>query len=35
MSATVPISVPELNEVQAFAKKRHTEGKAWKGEAFG
>ena len=31
----VPIVIPELNEVRKFATKIHTEGKAWKGEAFG
>jgi len=31
----VPIVVPDLDEVRAFAAKLHTKGKAWKGEAFG
>ena len=31
----VPIVVPDLDEVGAFAAKLHLKGIAWKGEAFG
>lgn len=31
----VPLSIPNLDEVRAFAAKLHAKGKAWKGEAFG
>ncbi len=31
----IPILVPELNEVRAFAFKTHAEGKPWQGEAYG
>jgi hypothetical protein len=31
----VPILIPDLNEVRAFANKLHAQGKVWKGEAFG
>jgi len=31
----VPIIVPDLDEVRAFAQKLHVKGKAWRGEAFG
>jgi hypothetical protein len=31
----VPIVVPDLDKVRAFAKRLHTEGKPWQGEAFG
>ena len=33
--ATVPILIPDITEVKIFAFKLHSEGKAWKGEAFG
>lgn len=32
---TIPIIIPDLNEVREFAKKLHAEGKPWKGEVFG
>lgn len=31
----IPIVVPDLDEVRAFAAKLHAEEKLWKGEAFG
>ncbi|MGH7492447.1 MAG: hypothetical protein ACREOO_08630 [bacterium] len=31
----VPIAVPNLDDVKAFAAKLHAKGKPWKGEAFG
>jgi len=31
----VPIIVPDLDEVRAFAAKLHTKGEPWQGEAFG
>ena len=31
----VPVVVPDLDEVRAFAARLHAEGMAWKGEAFG
>lgn len=31
----VPIAIPDLAEVRAFAAKLHTTGKLWTGEAFG
>jgi hypothetical protein len=34
-ASIVPIVVPDLNEVRAFAVKLHTAGQAWQGEAFG
>ena len=34
-ASIVPIVVPDLDEVRAFAAKLHAEGKAWSGEAFG
>ena len=34
-ASIVPIVVPDLDEVRAFAAKLHAEGKAWNGEAFG
>lgn len=32
---TIPIVIPDLDEVRAFAAKLHVEGKLWQGEAFG
>ncbi|MFQ6092118.1 MAG: hypothetical protein ACE5OR_05465 [bacterium] len=32
---TVPVVVPDLDEVKEFAAKLHAEEKAWKGEAIG
>lgn len=32
---TIPIVIPDLDEVRAFAAKLHAEGKPWQGEAFG
>jgi len=34
-AAPVPVAIPELEEVRAFAAKLHAKGKPWKGEAFG
>jgi len=34
-ASIVPVIVPDLDEVRAFATKLHAENKAWKGEAFG
>ena len=34
-AASVPIVIPGLKEVKAFAFKLHEKGKTWKGEAFG
>lgn len=31
----VPIAIPDLAEVKAFAAKLHSAGKPWTGEAFG
>ena len=31
----VPVAVPDLDEVRAFAAALHAKGKAWNGEAFG
>ena len=31
----VPVVVPGLDEVRAFAAELHSKGEAWKGEAFG
>lgn len=33
--SVIPIVVPDLEEVRAFAGKLHAEGKSWTGEAFG
>lgn len=33
-AAIVPVAIPELDEVRAFAAKLHSKGKAWKGDAF-
>ena len=32
---TVPVLIPDLEEVRALAAERHAEGAAWSGEAFG
>ena len=32
---TVPIVVPDLDEVRAFAAQLHAAGRPWEGEAFG
>lgn len=34
-AVVVPVAVPELDEIKAFAEKLHAKKKAWKGEAFG
>lgn len=34
-SPTIPVVVPDLHEVRAFAHKLHKKGEAWQGEAFG
>ena len=34
-AAIVPLVIPELDEVRAFAARLHAEGKPWQGEAFG
>ena len=34
-TSIVPIVIPELDEVRAFAARLHAEGEAWQGEAFG
>lgn len=34
-SPVLPVVIPDLNEVKAFANHLHTVGKAWKGELFG
>jgi hypothetical protein len=34
-TSVVPVVIPDLGKVRAFAAERHTEGKTWKGEAFG
>ncbi len=31
----IPVSIPELRDVRAFAAERHARGQAWQGEAFG
>jgi hypothetical protein len=31
----VPLVIPELEQVRAFAARLHAEGKPWQGEAFG
>jgi len=33
--STIPIIIPDLDEVREFAAKLHAEGKTWLGEAFG
>ncbi len=33
--ATVPVMIPDLNEVRKFAAKLHIKGEAWTGERFG
>ncbi len=32
---TIPIIIPDLDQVREFAKKLHGEGKAWRGEIAG
>lgn len=32
---TVPVAIPSLDEVRAFAFQLHQKDKAWQGEAFG
>jgi hypothetical protein len=32
---TVPVVIPSLDEVRAFAYQLHQKGEAWQGEAFG
>lgn len=34
-ASVVPIVIPDLNEVRAFAKKLNAEGNYWQGEVFG
>lgn len=34
-AAIVPVAIPDLDEVRAFAAKLHARKKAWKGEVFG
>ena len=34
-AAIVPVLLPGIDEVRAFAAKLHTSGQAWAGEAFG
>ncbi len=34
-SPVVPVVVPSLEEVRAFALERHAKGEAWQGEIFG
>ena len=34
-TALIPLSIPELDEVRAFAAELHTHAKLWQGEAFG
>jgi hypothetical protein len=34
-SPVVPIAIPDLDQVKAFAARLHAEGKSWQGEAFG
>lgn len=34
-ASTVPIIVPDLDEVREFASKLHAKGKRWQGEASG
>ena len=34
-SPIIPVVVPDLDEVRAFAHKLHKKGEAWQGEAFG
>ena len=31
----LPVVVPDLDEVRAFARRLHTSGEPWQGEAFG
>lgn len=34
-SPILPLAIPDLNEVRAFAQYLHTIGKHWQGEIFG
>ena len=34
-ASIVPVVVPNLDEVRAFAARLHSQGQAWEGEAFG
>ena len=34
-ASIVPVAVPDLDAVRAFAVRLHAEGQAWEGEAFG
>ncbi len=34
-SPVLPLAIPELREVKAFAKHLHAAGKPWRGEIFG
>ena len=34
-SPILPVVIPDLSEVRAFANHLHTTGKSWKGEIFG
>ena len=34
-SPALPLAVPDLNEVKAFAQHLHSLGKSWQGEIFG
>lgn len=31
----IPIVIPDLNQVRAFANELHSKGQRWEGEAFG
>lgn len=31
----IPVSIPDLSDVRAFAAALHARGEAWQGEAFG
>lgn len=34
-SPVLPVVIPDLREVQSFARHMHTTGKPWRGEVFG
>ena len=34
-SPVLPLAIPELKQVKAFANQLHTAGKLWRGEKFG
>ncbi len=34
-SSSIPVVIPDLEELRRFAHALHKEGKPWKGEAFG